>query len=265
MGAQGLGVLPVPLLLAGAVAVVAVGPGVAGAPGVLVEQRGGAVDGRGARGDRRAVGNAEQLGVPGHGLRLGEGRLPAPGGGQRDGAGADAVDPPVAPVAPVGLQAVPDPLLRVLEEVLVAGGAQPRVRPLLVPAAHGVGDDAAGRAVVRELAEHPQMQDVPRVRVRRAGQVEGGEAGDAAPLVGVREAGQGAEVGGQQVVDVVVGLVEAEDRALHVGQAVRGVGAPHQDAVAARRLPAEQPGQVLPADEVGHGAARPVAVSYTHL
>lgn len=57
---------------------------------------------------------------------------------------------------------------------------------------------------------------------------------------------------------MVVRLVEAEDRALHVGQAVRRVRPPDQDAFAARRLPAEQPGQVFPADEVGHGAAGPV-------
>lgn len=38
VGAQGLPVLPVPLLLSGVAVVVSVRPGVSGAPGVLVEQ-----------------------------------------------------------------------------------------------------------------------------------------------------------------------------------------------------------------------------------
>ncbi len=74
----------------------------------------------------------------------------------------------------------------------------------------------------------------------------------------IRVGGERLEIGGEEVVHGVVGGVEAEHRPLHVGQAVRSVGHPHQQRVAAGSLPPEQPRQILATGEMRHRPAGPV-------
>ena len=249
-------VLPVPLLVSGGVAVVAVHPGVGGAPGVLVEQRDRGVHPIGVGGFVREPTPAQRPPHSADGLSVGDQCLGSAGHGLRSRAATHALDPPVAPVAGEGGNVGSDSFLRLGEEVRVGGQPQLREGPGLVPLLHDVGVDQTRWRVVPEVALYAQVQHIPRIwfAVGHRGPVPA----EHTRWERVRVVRGRREVGRQQVVHHVVGRGEPEHRPFHVRQAVRTVGHPHQHAVSGRRLPAEQPGQVLTTDQVRNRSAGPV-------
>ena len=252
--------LPVPLVLTGVRPVVGVVPRVRRAPGVLVPQ--GQLAVARVRVDDRSVRHvrtAQQHRAGSQGGGVGQVVLRLASEPDRSGGRPHAMGPPVVPVAPIGRQRVPGPVDRGVEEGLVGGDAETGEHPAAVPLLDDVADGSARARVVGPAAVGAQVQDVAAERRSAVGvgaTVEPAE--DAAQRQRVGPGPEGGEVGREDVGGDVVRLVEPDHRALHVGESVRGVGAPDDQLAALRPDPAEQPRHAQLAGVVGVGAAGPV-------
>ena len=230
-------------------------PGVARAPGVLVEHRDRVVDppalGRGIR----DAGAPDPRGQLGERRRIGDGGLSFAAQRERHGGRSDALDPPVAPVALDGDQIVAVALLRLGEEVSLRE-------------TRSVGDVQLSfhSRTSSERCSRAGPLSPMKPCVRRCSTSQGYPSRPSAlspwapkiPGEGVATGRERGQVGREQRVDRVVALRQADVRPLHVGEAVRRVGHPDDDRVAGRGPPAEHPRQVQGAAGVGLRSTGPV-------
>src|SRR5215212_3368859 len=176
--------------------------------------------------------------------------------------GSYAVDPPVGPVARVGIDAPCKLLFSRGEELAVDRQAQPGIGPLLVPFAYDPGRHYARGRVIRESALDPQVEHI--VGIRLFGHfgvgVQASPPEDVlpAPLVRVGTLREGRKIAWQRLGRGLVIPGQADQVALHVRAPVRGIRGPHQEALAVGRAPVEGTREFLTADQVGGRTARVV-------
>ena len=251
--------LALPLQRAGVVLLEAVCPGIRGAPGVLIEEshclvsRFYAVLPFALFSTERIRQRVYSLSDRGQHLsRTIETKLAR--------CRANAVRPPVGPVALESFDTIAEITLRNFEELAIGCKPDMRVLPLGVPFPHDLGQDQAGRCVVGEFPVDAKVQDVVRIGwPRQAG--AGRRAGPAERLradVRIGLFGQCGEIRGEQLDRRLISLPETDEVALHISHAMGRIGVPGQEALTAGRTPAKRSSQSLAIEQVRNGAPRVV-------